>query len=230
MDEPSKIITHDGPVNVLKSVRLLRVRAIIIKQGSLNFDGNKGSTRVFVEQLTVDDPRQLDGTPTDAFHLGGISGGIGNLKGTGLQRDLAKIGKGANHLTIGYAVGEAVAMELKPGMDPDHIPHQDGFQIMNGWNITIQKLDYTGGPDTQHAAFFCNPGGPGADDTVSSLIHDCVVLGGTIITKATGIALGACTRCGAKNMHIEAKYPFRKNEHTKLPVNQNNELIQVRNK
>lgn len=228
INDPNKVIEHEGVVNIAKSVKLIRVHAIRVVHGNIGFDGAKGSTSLDIAEMTVDDPRDLGGVPTDAFHLGGVSGKIGLMKGTGLQRDLGKIGKGANKLVIDHAVGVAVAMELKDTFDPKHIPHQDGIQIMNGWNIAINILDYTGGPDTQHAAFFCNPGGPDGDDTISTLIHDCVVLGGTINTKATGIALGACTRCGARNMSITAKYPFRKNEFTKLPVDVNNTKVSTK--
>jgi hypothetical protein len=231
IDDPTKVIRFEGPVNIDKSVKLIRVAAIYVQHGNIGFDGTKGSTKVEIAEVIIDDPRDLAGLPTDAFHLGGISGHIGLLRGTGLQRDLAKVGKGANGLMVDHSIGEAVAMELKPDMDPDHIPHQDGWQIMNGWNITINQLDYTGGPDTQHAAFFCNPGGPGGDETNSKLIHDCVVLSGTIITKATGIALGACTRCGTKNMTITAKYPWRiDKQRTKQPIDVNNKKVAVRDR
>jgi len=222
INDRGKVIQHEGPVNVDKSVKLLRVKAIYVKHGDINFNGTKGSTEVDIDEMVVTDPRDLSGKPTDGFHLGGIRGHVGLIQGEGLQRDLAKAGNGTSFLVVDHSIGLAVAMELKDTFDPDHIPHQDGWQIMNGWNITIRRFDYTGGPDTQHAAFFCNPGG-GSAGASSGLIHDCVVLGGKINTRATGIALGACLRCGAKNMNITAKYPFRKDkERTKVPIDENN--------
>lgn len=228
INDPNKVIEFEGPVIFDKSVKLVRAQAIRVVEGIITFNGTKASTKVDIDELTVDDPRDLKGVPTDAYHLGGIIGRIGLIKGTRLQRDLAKIGSGSNGLLIDHAIGVATAMELKDTFDPDHIPHQDGIQIMNGWNIVINQLDYVGGPDTQHAAFFCNPAGS-VQDSGAGLIHDCMVLSGTIETKASGIVLGDCTRCGAKNMTITAKYPFRVNKgRTRQPIDENNKKIVVR--
>src|SRR4051812_40607181 len=97
IDDPTKVIRFEGRVNIAKNVKLVRLQGIYATHGDINFNGKNGSTIVDVDALTVDDPRDLSGVPTDGFHLGGISGHIGLLKGTRLQRDLAKAGQGTNN-------------------------------------------------------------------------------------------------------------------------------------
>lgn len=228
VNDPKKVFNLTGPMVVTKKCELLRCRAIVIEQGFLQLNGRDGSIRLEVRRTEVDDPRTAAAEPTDAYHLGGACGRIRSMVGTGLQGDLAKIGSGAHDLTLEHVDGYAVAME-KPqeGGGAAGDKHQDGVQIMNAYGVTIGELNYTGGPSSNHAAFFCNPGGPTGDDTDPRTIHDCIVLGGTIKTKATGIALGACTRCGARNMLITAKFPFRRNEFTRQPVDEGNLIVTV---
>lgn len=226
IDKPLEVIKHEGPVLITEAVELLRLKAIYITHGFLTFDGG-GSQRLDVKKLTVNDPRTQAGEPTDGYHLGGVTGRLGMVIGSGLQGDFGKIGRGTHDLVIEHAVGNAVAMEEpQAGGGAAGDKHQDGWQVMQAANVTFELLDWYGGPSTNHAGFFCNP--QKGDDEDSELITNVVVLGGVMKTKAAGVALGACTGCGVRNMHIEAKFPWRVDSVlTKRPVNENNTFIRT---
>lgn len=205
IDAPLEVIKHTGPIHIAQSVEYLNVKAIVATHGSVTFDGQDGSMQVNAASITATDPRDKKGVPTDAFHLGGITGIIGALSGSGLQGDMAKVGRGTRNLIVGASIGHAVAFE-----DPKP-KHQDGWQLMEAHHVTVHHFEYYGGPNSNHAAWFCSPNDPGRDADYSdpSLITDCVIEEGIIVTKAAGVVLAGCTRCGARNTKITAHYPWR---------------------
>lgn len=205
IDDPNEVITNVGPIQIASSVERLNVKAILATHGYVWFDGVDGSISLAVGTISAADPRDKNGKPQDAFHLGGVTGAIATLNGDGLQGDMVKVGRGTHDLLVGHSIGHAVAYE-----DPKP-KHQDGWQIMEGHKITVQVFDYFGGPNSNHAAWYCSPNDPGRDSAYSdpSLITDCVIESGTIVTKAAGVVLAGCTRCGARNLHIQAHFPWR---------------------
>lgn len=218
VNDPKKIITHTGPVLFSSNVTLIRCAKIVLKAGILTLDNSRGNLALEIGEIDTVDPRDQNGVPDDGMHFGGVTGHIGHIIGTGLQGDFGKIGRGSHDLVIDLVDGIAVAYE-----DPKP-KHQDGWQVMEGKNITFRTLNYTGGPNSNHAALFCNPNDPGHTVNDATLIQDVVALGGKVVTKATGIALGACTRCGARNMDITAHFPFHTNEYTVDEINEGNKL------
>jgi len=228
IDDTKLVIEHAGVVRIARSVEFIRVKAIIVQGGFIDFNGDAGSQKIKIGKLSVSDPRDNQGRPFDAIHLGGVTGTIGKVIGTGLQQDLGKIGQGTRKLVIGSSVSQHVAIEWTP--EPGHPPHQDGWQIMWAKDVTLGDMTFVGGPNTNHAAWYCQPNKSSSDidPTDPTLVVNCVVQGGTIITKATGIALGACTHCGAMDMHIEAHYPFIAKKGRAIDaVNVDNELVEV---
>lgn len=205
LDDPTEVISNVGPIHIAQSVERLRVKGIVATHGYVWFDGVDGSISLEVASISSADPRDVHGVPDDSFHLGGITGHIGTLSGAGLQGDMVKVGRGTHDLLVDHSIGHAVAYE-----DPKP-KHQDGWQIMAGHNVTVRQFEYYGGPNSNHAAWFCSPNDPGRDAAYSdpSLITDCVIESGVIVTKAAGVVLAGCTRCGARNTHIQAHFPWR---------------------
>lgn len=209
VDDPTEVITHDGPILFTQEVELVRARAIVAAHGFVTFDGQDGSMLLDVGKLSASDPRDQAGKPADAFHLGGVTGRIGRVIGTGLQADLGKIGRNTRDLRIHHSVGHAVAMEkAQQGGGAVGDTHQDGWQVMQAQRVTIDVLDYTGGPSSNHAALFISTNATADWAGDPTQIQDVVALGGVIYTKAAGVVLAACTRCGARNLHITAHYPW----------------------
>lgn len=224
IDDATEVITHTGPVLIEQSVELLRVKAIVVQHGFVTFDGQDASMRLDVGKLSASDPRDQQGKPADAFHLGGVSGRIGHVIGTGLQADLGKIGRNTRDLRIHHSVGHAVAMEkAQVGGGAVGDTHQDGWQVMQAQRVTFDVMDYTGGPNSNHAALFVSTNATADWAGDPTQIQDVVALGGVIYTKAAGVVLGACTRCGARNLSITAHYPWEQSKDATIdPIDDGN--------
>lgn len=228
--DTKRVITHTGPVKVASSVKRIEVKAMYISHGFLNFDG-LGDLEVRIKKIVVTDPRGPDGKADDGFHLGGITGVIEQIIGSGLQLDMGKIGGGTHDLEIDSSIGHAVAMGwVQAGHGTPGDAHQDGWQVMHAARVTFHELNYFGGPNSNHAALYCQPNKAkeDIDENDPTLVVDCVANGGIINTKAQGIVLGACTGCGARNMHITASRPFLSDKQLSInPINENNDIHKI---
>jgi hypothetical protein len=227
VDKPGErlVFTHQ-PVDFLAGVRC---RQIVVYFAQLELCGE-----LDVDEIIVIDPREggywPDGKDTDAVHLGGATGRIGELVTLDTGQDVCKVGRGTHDLVIDSWFSRAKPREQREEGVPS--VHQDGFQFMNAQRVTIEHADYES-PTGNNAGLWFNPISVGSADPGNAqnpdLVVDCVCNGGRIVNRNHGVHLGPSTRCGARNTLLVGKRPYAKlvNAPVVDPVDDQNTKIKV---
>ena len=218
LKKPGKNLSYTGKqVEIQKGAKL---GSITVISGTLKISGE-----VEIGEIHVSDPRLADGTCADGIWLSGMSGNVEVIEIRKTQRDMGKVGRGTHDLLIGTFLGRAIALE-DTDFPPGHPPHRDGIQCMSCHRVTIENVDIENLiPGATNGGLFMQPN-KADDDNVDQndpgLVTDFVVLGGKITFPNSGINLGACSGCGARNTTLEAQRPFRTGKNTVNPVDENN--------